>query len=516
MATAASDGRSLPDRNAQTLKTAPMTEDEYRQIASACDRLLRAGDTSLARLAIPILHVINEHPAHLAQYAPLLAPVFAGEPSPAGSPARIAARAGRALLRSQIAPSPVLHRLKSLRHVDVLIVSQSSNGALMAGQDDFYFGALQRLLRERGATSAVVLADRLPVNPASEANIWGRCLAARRQLKRLAQASPETLDGKLAALASRHALSGVTAANLRLHAGMSTICRILQPAIVITTCEGVAAERLIWHAARAGAPGTLCVGYQHTRLLKRAHAIRRALDAPGLDCDPDVILTLGEIPHESLAASAELGSAKLILYGSHRRALSPAQPAPLTDRPRRCLVLPDADARECSTLFEFAFACARRCPELVFTLRPHPVISITTLRARHEWLREPPPNISFSMNKTLAEECAQARYCLYRGSSAVIHAVLAGVKPYYLAQSGELNFDPLSGLSEWRETVSSPEAFEGCLRLANSGSDGAAALRARSYCDRYVSRVRPEALDELLSLSARPTNPSTSRISAAQ
>lgn len=494
-----------------------MTEDEYREIAAACDRLLRASDTSLARLAIPILHVINEHPAHLAQYAPLLNPLFAGEPSPAGGPARVAARAGRALLRSQIAPSAVLHRLKELGHVEVLIVSQSANGTVPGGQDDFYFGALQRLLRERGATSAVVLANRLPVTPASEANIWNQCLAARRQLRRLARSSPGTLDGSLAQLASGHALSGVTAANLRLHAGMATICRILNPSIVITTCEGVAAERLIWHAARISAPATICVGYQHTRLLERAHAIRRAVHAPSLDCDPDVILTLGEIPHASLAASPDLGPVKLILYGSHRRALSPVQPSAFADRPRRCLVLPDADARECAILFEFAFACARRCPELVFTLRPHPVVSISTLRARHEWLREPPPNISFSMNKTLAEECAQTRYCLYRGSSAVLHAVLAGVKPYYLARPNELNFDPLNGLADWRETVSTPDAFEASARLADAGSDGAAALRARSYCDKYVSRVRPEALDELLSLqSRRPSNPSSSRMSAAK
>jgi hypothetical protein len=480
-----------------------MTEDQYRDIAVACDRLLRADDTSLARVAIPVLHVINEHPAHLAQYAPILNPVLAGEPAPAGGPARIAARAGRGLLRSRIAPSTVLHQLRELGHVDVLIVSQATNRALTGGQDDFYFGALQRMLRERGATSAVVLASRLPVTPASEAAIWRRCLAARWQLRRLAQASPETLEGRLAELASRHALSGVTAANLRLHAGMTTVCKILTPAIVITTCEGVAAERLIWHAGRLCAPNTICVGYQHTRLLERAHAIRRALRAPGLDCDPDVILTLGQIPHDALAASPDLGATKLILYGSHRRALSLARPVSFADRARRCLVLPDADARECSILFQFAFACARLCPELVFTLRPHPMISVSTLRARHAWLREPPPNISFSMNKPLAEECAQARYCLYRGSSAVIHAVLAGVKPYYLARSREINFDPLHGLGEWRETVSSPEGFEACARLADAGPEDTAAARARSYCDRYVSRVRPEALDELLSLRSR-------------
>ena len=40
-----------------------MTEQEYTGIAAACDRILRAEGTSVARLAIPMLHVINEHPS---------------------------------------------------------------------------------------------------------------------------------------------------------------------------------------------------------------------------------------------------------------------------------------------------------------------------------------------------------------------------------------------------------------------------------------------------------------------
>ena len=48
-----------------------MTEQEYPDLAAACDRLLRAPGTSLARLAIPVLHFLNEHPGSLTQYAPL-------------------------------------------------------------------------------------------------------------------------------------------------------------------------------------------------------------------------------------------------------------------------------------------------------------------------------------------------------------------------------------------------------------------------------------------------------------
>ena len=143
-------------------------------------------------------------------------------------------------------------------------------------------------------------------------------------------------------LASRQALSASTVTNLRMHAAVARICQAFTPKVVITTYEGTVAERLIWHAARTAGRRPLCVGYQHAMVLERAHAIRRPVAAPGIDCDPDVILTLGEIPHAALAASAGLRSVRFIEYGTHRRATLPVLPQP-RHRPRRCLVLPDAE-----------------------------------------------------------------------------------------------------------------------------------------------------------------------------
>ena len=184
------------------------------------------------------------------------------------------------------------------------------------------------------------------------------------------------MDGAVARLASQHALSGVTLAKLRLHAVLGEICTLLNPRIVITTYEGVAAERMVWSAARSGGRRPLCVGYQHTRILSRAHAIRRAVRAPGIDCDPDVILTLGEISQAKLAESARLGAVEMISYGSHRRA-APAEPVLSPDRPRRCLVLTDADERECVALFEFAEnaraamrICFLRCARIQSSVSP--------------------------------------------------------------------------------------------------------------------------------------------------
>jgi hypothetical protein len=289
--------------------------------------------------------------------------------------------------------------------------------------------------------------------------------------------------------------------NLRLHASLSAVCRSLNPRIVMTTYEGDGCERIIWHAARSASRRPLCVGYQHTRLLARAHAIRRSVHAAGIDCDPDVVLTLGEMSHAALERSPGIEGTHLLLYGSHRRIVPVLLPAS-SERPDLCLVLPDADDREFAFLFEFTLLCARRLPQLQFVLRSHPAIPIDDLRGRHAQLHDLPDNVTLSATRSLADDCARARYCLYRGSSAVIQAVLADIKPFYVARPGELSFDPLYSLTEWRETISCPEEFVAVLASAETSSNSEAAQDAKRQCDRMVSPVRPAALDELLGLTA--------------
>lgn len=503
-----------------------MTEQEYARIAAACDRLLRAPATSLARLAIPELHFLNEHPGVLAQYAPLL------DIRPVGrflTVPRAVIRAVRGLARSLTAPRQVpvpapapAPAPQHHRPIDVLIVSHLLTPGQLRQGNDFYFSSLQSQLQDQGATSLLVFVNHLPharsarnlppfpfprmvlprtVSPATEWDIWRQATGTCRALRREAAGAGNAADSRVAMLASRQALSASTAINLRMHAGVADLCQTVNPKIVITTYEGSVTERLIWHAARTARRRPLCVGYQHAMLLERAHAIRRPVAAPGIDCDPDVVLTLGEITHAALAASPELKAVRFIRYGSHRRAELPVLPPP-QHRPRRCLVLPDASDQECVMLFEFALACARHSPDVSFALRPHPMVDTRSLLRRYPALQDLPGNVSFSVDKPLEQEFAQTRYCLYRGSSAAMYAVRAGIKPYHLVRPGELPFDCLSDLAEWRETVASPEDLINRMRLADSSMDSAAASRAAGISERYVSPVRPAALNELLAMVA--------------
>jgi hypothetical protein len=81
-----------------------------------------------------------------------------------------------------------------------------------------------------------------------------------------------------------------------------------------------------------------------------------------------------------------------------------------------------------------------------------------------------------------------------------MHAVRAGIKPFYFARPGEVAFDCLFELREWRETVTSPEELLNRMSVADHCADSAAAVRAASMCERYVSPLRPAALNELLAM----------------
>jgi hypothetical protein len=494
-----------------------MTEHQYADIAAACDGLLRGPRTSLARLAIPTLHFLNEHPGCVAQYAPLLAQRLKGDLS---NIPRAVIRAARGLMRSLTAGAP--RNPDEEGPIDVLIVSHLVTREQLGQENDFYFGALQSQLKERGATSLLVLINhladpgRIPitrsypfprlilprtVSPSTEVDIWKQCVGAWKALRLDAAGARDCGDRRLAMLASHRALSAVAVMNLRMHASLANLCRSVNPRIVMATYEGSEVERLIWHAARTAGRRPLCVGYQHAMVLERAHAIRRPVAAPGIDCDPEVILTLGEIPHAALAASPGLKAVRLIEYGSHRRAQLPVLPQ-VQDRPRRCLVLPDADHHECATLFEFALACARQRSDISFVLRPHPMVDTRMLLRRHTGLRKLPENATLSVGTPLEAEFSRTRYCLYRGSSAAMYAVRAGIKPFYLARPGELPFDCLSQLGDWREIVTSPQDLLDRIDLADTSTDSAAAGRAISICERYTSPLRPAAIDELLSMVA--------------
>lgn len=522
-----------------------MTEQEYYRIAAACDGLLRRPEATLEWTAIPWLHMVCQHPVVVAKYENVAEELGVG-----GARAQSVRGLGRSLSRGRESTSRPLgvardvlraaadyglrrKRIEAdarppVEKADVVIVSWLVSVDHLRMTDDFYFGDLQSRLARRGLSSLLVLRNQtnhptaallergrregpcsrmiLPglVEASKEMGFVRGCFRAHRGLRQVEREATSVLERRVAQEARRWVVSKSTIANLRLHAQIADLCRQTEPSVVMTLYEGNAWERCVWHAARTASVPVLCVGYQHTILWQHAWAIRRSF-GPSKRCDPDLVLTVGDVTREILGASQALRAVRIVTFGTHRRAGG----ATLADAPRfvpTFLVVPEGVESECIYLFEFALECARRLPEARFIFRTHPVLQFEKIESKLSGYQPTPGNVEVSRGRGIEDDFERAGYLLYRGSSAVIYAILAGLKPFYMARPGEMDIDPLYALSDWREYVCSVEDL--IARYASSqaqrGGDSTEEWqRARAFCDRYMRPIREDAVDEMLGLAPK-------------
>lgn len=271
---------------------------------------------------------------------------------------------------------------------------------------------------------------------------------------------------------------------------------------LVVTHEGHAWERLAFAAARRALPGIRCIGYQHAALFRLQHAIQPNL-AP--QYNPDQILTAGEVGKAQLERAPALNGIPISVLGSNRTfkgnvtdTASPVYPekAKQHDNPA-CLVLPEGIASECHLLFEFSLGCAQSCPEIQFIWHLHPIVTYEPLAVQNQKLRNPPRNILLSQ-ATLEEDIARCRWALYRGTTAVVQAVVAGLRPIYLQLPEELTIDPLYELKGWRTSVKTIADFHRVIRCDQDRllMDSEPEFRStEGYCKDFFKSLSLDALE---------------------
>ena len=528
----------------------PVTEAAYLELTRACDDLLYRPDAPPSIAVLPWLHVINEVPFILQAYSDVLGEADTydrkiPQPNPFVSVRDLKrhsvfhfAQFIKGFLRSfyftdsrMIANTGVRNRFMEelgLTDVDVLIITWLVNREHLSGTSDFYFGELQELLFKRGLSSLLVMRNQsgchspelrqialrkgpcarvlLPDTQSPEAEMcyMKQGLALRRFLRHTARSKRWGLEKRLLRKASEFSVITPGLQNLRLHQQIELICRKLAPSMVVTLYEGHAWERCVWHAARMANQRTLCIGYQHTILRKHSHSMKRSLDPHRTGFDPDLILTLGQITQRMLDMCDGLKNIEKKIYGTYRRIGTGAE----VQEPKRIpafLVLPEGVESESIYLFDLALACAISLPDVQFVFRMHPVLAFENVRPMLNGYPSKNGNVELSDCQNIEDDFARTGYVLYRGSSTVMYAILAGLKPYYFERPDEMNFDPIFELTTWREQVRSPEDL---IRKFKADQSASAEFRRRqwkealTYCDQYTRSIQEETLDQMISLSA--------------
>jgi len=269
---------------------------------------------------------------------------------------------------------------------------------------------------------------------------------------------------------------------------------------VLITHEGHSWERTVIATARMANPSVRCIGYQHAAVFRLQHALRRNLSG---EYNPDMIVTAGLAGKKQLEASPRLRKIPVTILGSNR-AISRTKRARSTKKPIKqrfgksavCLVLPEGIPSECKCLFNFSIACSKRFPHIKFIWRLHPIVSFQKLRHRNRQLKNLPLSISIS-GDSLVNDFARSDIVLYRGSTAAVQAIAAGLQPIYLQVKKELSINPLHEIDNYITKIKSIREFGRAINLDNSKSSEVyykKKMKIENYCNSFFTKLNPSVL----------------------
>lgn len=469
-----------------------------------------AGDAVAVLQALPFpevvaneaLHLRNNHPNSLRATEGLWRPVSKG------------AKVRRFLrLAWQNAVAPIFARagLRGglvLPKARVLLVSHHLGGA--GNPADMYYGDLADRLEQAGVTTSTVAIDhgrgRVPLAATGssrrhvlpkrlgivgEYRITARLVAGWWRLVRWSAAHRG--HGGMAGYAASSAFAPASRAALRLADQIAHIARQVRPDIIVSTLEGHGWERVVFHSVRQALPDVRCVGYTHAPILPFHPGLTVRI---GHGYDPDVVLVPGDVHLRALAPEIApgrevgvLGSPKSIRFDVDRQA---------REGSRMCLLLPEGLVDEVDNLLALAVEQAALMPDIRFRVRMHPALPVEVFLEERSRYGNLPANVEWSSGTSLEADLGEARWALYRGSSAIIAALAKGVMPIYLAMPDEdMSIDPLFALKSFRKIVHNGSEFRSVLEEPAAYPEDILA-EARDFVEKYYRPVDEQALTRLL------------------
>lgn len=458
-----------------------MREEQYQQLCEACDHLLLEPDVKKGRIAIPWLHIIREHAVFLSNYENLF---DTGSLSQHISAFSIRLAIKNLVTISKLALKKRLWWVSSHEKskIDILFVSHLVDKSHSGQERDFYFGDLPSTLLKNGVRSSVVLLNHTSESGESliekwkhsnvpryilldflgfwsEAKFYLSGLLESHKLKKYSKGAIPELNRRVAQRAAFEARLGSAIPNLRLGKQICRLVRDLEPRVIITTYEGHAWERIVYAEAREANSSIHCVGYQHAAIFRLQHALLRKLAER---YNPGTILSAGLAGFGQLKKSGALKGVSLGILGSNRGAFYP-EDIQVQKIGSTCLVMPDGILTECIILFNFSLACAKERPDVKFIWRLHPLINFTQIQNEIKEFNQLPGNVIISQS-VIEDDIKNSNYALYRGTTAIIQAINAGLIPIYY-NFGEFVIDPMYEINQSDFYVSNTEEFSTLVTL---------------------------------------------------
>ena len=224
----------------------------------------------------------------------------------------------------------------------------------------------------------------------------------------------------------------------------------INPSFVVSTFEGHAYERQIFHNSKLFNPRIINFAYQHSIISKYVNTLSLKLNDNSYN--PDVILCSGKSSFNFFKNFSNFKNLPVYVLGSKNYSDSDPKEFDNSIKRNSCLILPEGIYSECLIFLEFAVSCAKLNTSISFIFRLHPIIDLKKLKILYKKNYTYPSNLIFSKS-SFNEDINISSWALYRGSSAVYKAIEHGLIPIYLSAENELEIDPLYDLKIGKKVV---------------------------------------------------------------
>lgn len=497
-----------------------ISKKKYLELCRLFNSILKSSESNLETISIPWLHIIREHPIFLNRYKKIIKHSFF----------ELFLNKVKNIIFLILQLYKSLHTKKNSywfgskqyeKNIDYLFVSHLINKNKFSIDEDMYFSNIPLQLKKSG--KKVAISSLVAINNSkfffkkyfkqrnlnryffnssltffSEIRLYLRLKKESIRLKRKSKLNIQSsLEKKVYHLASMEATSKGSLDNLRLHKQIQKLVEKLNPKLIITTYEGHAFERIIFHAARSVNPKIICASYQHSVIFPLSNSIKIKLSEK---YNPDYILTSGKTTKDEFMSIIDLQPIKIMELGSSRGTYENEPTANIESHNFSCLVLPEVYLSECNFLFEFSLKCAIEYPKIKFIWRLHPGISFNDVFRKNNNLSNLPKNIILSQS-SLEKDIRHSKWVLYRGSTAVFKALSYGLRPLYLTNKNEISIDPLFNLNKFKHIVKEPARLNSLIKndIKNNFKDQIKFLTiSKNHCKNQFSSFSLKPLESIL------------------
>jgi hypothetical protein len=463
-----------------------MHRETYRRICQYCDQTIKHFN-SVEILSTAFLHPIRPHPTFLFRYNTLFLDRH-----------KYFFYSLYIYIRSFASGVLWLAKVNFIRLVffrtltqnskidaDTILITHLTHYSLWnLEQTDAYFGDLVLRLRERNLKPFVLYWNQTKFSTKDllkrtgfQANqiigkhhvgvrdaflLFTAAVRTSRRLKDLSKGG-KRLQRRLNERASMEVFRSGSLDNLAFFHQLSRVIRVTKPASLFFTFEGHAWERLAVLAANRSHPRPKTVGYLHSIIFDKHHALLRSM---GRELEPNVVLTSNKYATTELSYDkSRLLYQRIYTVGKDIQLLE-NDSVKTESRDNICIVIPEGISSEMLLLFTLALQCAPLTPNIQFKFRFHPLVNPRDFLIQNKLIDKLPPNVVISTGN-LQSDLFSARWALYRGSSLIVQAVAAGVIPIYVSFDHQFSIDPLRSFSENPLVVTDQRELEEALSRAD-------------------------------------------------